>query len=62
MPRYRVVLEFDHPGEGQTLIHDPDKSLSRSPDHWNWARKIDLPEVTNLNVEVYEKNEWRRLK
>jgi hypothetical protein len=50
MPRYRVVLEFDHPGDGVPV---GDHSTTRAPQHWIFPRFLDS-DATNLTAEVYE--------
>ena len=50
MPRYRVVLEFDHPGDG--VVIGPGKDTTRSPEHWSWGRI--LCDVSNVEATVFE--------
>jgi len=51
MPRYRVVLEFDHPGDGH-LCENGD--TTRGPQHWRWDKHVsdDASNVQCVAVEV----------
>jgi hypothetical protein len=51
MPRYRVILEFNHPGDGEK--RDGGRSTTRAPQHWIFQRFLES-DCTGLTAEVYE--------
>lgn len=48
MPRYRIIIELDHPG----LATSVDETI-KPPNEWNWGMILG-PDCRRINVRVYE--------
>lgn len=57
MPRYKLEIEFDHPGDGYVL---PSGDLTCAPDKWRWNAKklLDNDDSKIISLRVYEKDGW----
>jgi hypothetical protein len=52
MPRYKVVLEFDHPGQGMPA-QDGSGGTLNDPTHWRWDMYL-TEDCSDIVAQVFE--------
>lgn len=64
MPRWRVVLEFDHPGDVPAVPEDEEgRGCERinAPNKWAWDRILPGDATRVQLTEVYVRESWLRV-